>query len=635
MAVKPSSGVYVTEIDLSQAIAQASSSIGAIVITAKQGPVGSYQYITNTQQFLQMFGNPDPTVGFGHYAALAFLQDAQQLYVVRAIGSGYLYGGVMLQSPAASATTLFNDPQANPAAVDFTASLNGTTGNLAYFAASGPGSYAKNVAVGITSNNMRVPTSLTASLVASGGSLSAGVRQYVVTASNSTGETTASAPASATVPSSGYGITLTWGVVTAALSYNVYVMVGGVYQFLANVTTPTYTDTGAVTPEATVTPPTTYAGTPYFTVNVFNLAQNAVVPVEQWSCTLQNNTNGLGQQTELDQVINASTGSNYIQVVNNGMNLLPSELPLVYSTAPVALSGGSSGTAVTDSNVINSMQLFANVEDLTINILIGGGWVSPAVQLAMDKLSSNRMDTISVIDVPSAQQSAAAAVAYRNNTLNLNSNYSALYTPDVYILDPYNNLQVYVPPSGYAAGVMARTDRMAQPWYAPAGINRGLLNILGLRVVYDQGDRDLLEPAQVNYIRKFPGMGYAIMEAYTMQATLSALSFIPVRRMLMVIESAVQKALLGSLWEPNDPILQRQITSIIGQYLDTIVQGRGIKSYEVLCNSIDNPPALTAQGTLVVQVYIIPVLPVARISLQMVIMGQQMSFTEAISAVNA
>lgn len=634
MAVKPSSGVYVTEIDLSQAIAQASTSIGALVITAKQGPVGAYQYITNTQQFLQMFGSPDPSIGFGHYAALAFLQDAQQLYVVRAIGSGYTYGGAMLQSPSASATGLFNNPLPNPAAVNFTAPLNGTTENLAYFYASGPGSYAKNIAVSITSNNLTVPVGLTATAAASGGTLAAGTRQYVVTATNSTGETTQSVAASATIPGAGYGVNLAWTTVASALSYNVYVQVSGVYQFLATVTAPSYLDAGSVVPESAVTPPLTYAGTQYFTVNVFNLAQNAVVPVEQWNCTLQNNTNGLGQQTELEQTINASTGSAYIQVVNNGQNLVGT-LPLVFSTAKTTLSGGSSGTAVTDSNVVTALQLFANVEDLTINILIGGGWVSPAVQVAMDQISSTRMDTISVIDVPSAYQSSSAAVSYRNNVLNLNSNYSALYTPDVYILDPYNNLELYVPPSGYAAGVMARTDRMAQPWYAPAGLTRGLLSILGVRVVYDQGDRDLLQPAQVNYIRKFPGMGYAIMEAYTMQAMLSALSFIPVRRMLMVIESAVQKALLGSLWEPNDPILQRQISSIIGQYLDTIVQGRGIKSYEVLCNAIDNPPALTAQGTLVVQVYIIPVLPVARISLEMVIMGQSMSFTEAISAVNA
>ena len=634
MAVNPSSGVYVTEIDLSQAISQASATVGAIVITAKQGPVGSYEFITNSQQFLQMYGNPDPTVGFGHYAALAFLQEAQQLYVVRAIGSGYSYGGAMLQQMTTTTSALYNDPQANPAAINFATALNGALENLAYFYAIGPGSYAKNVAVSISSLNLSAPTSLTASAVASGGTLGASTRQYAVTASNTTGETLSAQSTPLTLTGSNNGVQLTWTAVASATAYNVYVQVGAVYEFLATVTAPTYLDTGAVTPETNVNPPTVYAGTPYFTVNVYDLTKNAVVPVESWKCTLTNNTDGLGNQTELEQVINAATGSSYIQVVNNGPNLVGT-LPLVFSVAQQTLSGGNSGAAVTDSTVINALQLFANKEDVSINILIGGGWVSPAVQLAMDTIASSRQDTISVIDVPSADQTSSAAVAYRNNTLNLNSNYSALYTPDLKILDTYNNLQLYVPPSGYAASIMARTDRLAQPWYAPAGLNRGKLNIQGVRVVYEQGDRDLLQEAQVNYIRKFPGQGYAIMEAYTLQAELSALSFIPVRRMLMVIETAVAKALLYSLWEPNDPILQQQITTIIGQYLDTIVATRGIKSYQVLCNSVDNPANTTANGTLVVQVYIIPVLPVARISLQMVIMGQQMSFTEAIAAVNA
>ena len=633
MAVNPSSGVYVTEIDLSQAISQASTTVGAIVITAKQGPIGSYKLITNSQQFLQLYGNPDSTVGFGHYAALAFLQEASQLYVVRAIGSGALYGGVMLQEMTATTSALYNDPQANPAAVNFATTLNGALENLAYFYAIGPGSYAQNVAVSITSLNLTAPANLTASAVASGGTLGASTRQYVVTASNTTGETVMSTSASVTLTGSNNGVLLSWNAVAQASAYNVYLQVGGTYELLTTVTTNTFTDTGALTPEATVNPPASYAGTPYFTVNVFDLTKNAVVPVEQWKCSLQNNTDGLGNQTELAQVLNASTGSNYINVVNNGTNL--SSVPLVFSVGQQALSGGSSGAAVTDSTVINAMQLFANKEDVSINILIGGGWVSPAVQLAMDTLATTRQDTISVIDVPSADQTSQAAVAYRNNTLNLNSNYSALYTPDLYILDTYNNLQLYVPPSGYAAAIMARTDRLAQPWYAPAGLNRGLLNILGVRQVYQQGDRDALQQAQINYVRKFPGQGYAIMEAYTLQSKLSALSFIPVRRMLMVIETAVSKALLYSLWEPNDPILQQQITTIIGQYLDTIVATRGIKSYQVLCNTIDNPANTTANGTLVVQVYIIPVLPVARISLEMIIMGQQMSFTEAISAVNA
>ncbi len=633
MGVQASSGVYVSEIDLSQAIQQAASSVGGIVITANRGPINSLQYITSPQQFLQMFGTPNPAIGYGHYAALAFLQEANQLYVVRAIGTGYTYAGGMLQSGTANTSDVFNYPQPDPTAVDFTQAVNGLTNNLAYFYNNGPGS-GEQTGIQISSQNMAPVGGLTATPIASGGTLSAGSITYAVSSTNGTGETVP-VTVTATVAAND-SVDLSWNAVTAATAYNVYKEVGAVLYLLATVTTPTFTDTGALV-VGTQVAPTSYAGTPEFNVLVYDLSKNNVVPVETWKCSLQNYTDGLGNQTELSQVINSppGIGSSYIGVNNYAVNLAAGSLPLVYSTPMVTLTGGSSGSAVTDGAVVTALQQFADPEQLQFNILIGGGWVSPAVQLAMDTIASTRMDVISVIDVPSNQQTSAAAVAYRSNTLNLNSNYSALYSPDLYVLDPYNTLQIYVPPSGYAAAVMARTDRVAQPWYAPAGLNRGLLNILGLRVVYNRGDRNLLQPAQINYIRKFPKLGYAIMEAYTMQAKLSALSFIPVRRMLMVIETAVRNALLFSLWEPNDPILQQQISTMIGSYLDTIVAARGIKSYQVLCNSVDNPANLTAQGTLVVQVYIIPELPVARISLEMVIMGQEMSFSEAISAVNA
>jgi phage tail sheath protein FI len=153
--------------------------------------------------------------------------------------------------------------------------------------------------------------------------------------------------------------------------------------------------------------------------------------------------------------------------------------------------------------------------------------------------------------------------------------------------------------------------------------------VLGVRVVYDQGDRDLLQANQVNYIRKFPGQGYAIMEANTLQTKQSALSFVPVRRMLIVIETAMENALLYSLWEPADPATEARIVGMLNDYLFSLKQNGSIQDYNVVSNTNNNTVNDLNQGILHVDVYILPTLPVQRIRLRTIITKQGLSFQEA------
>jgi phage tail sheath protein FI len=796
MAIGTSSGVYIGELDLSQVIGNASTSVAAIVFASSRGRVNERVFITSTKQFIEEFGTPDPKVSYAHYAALAFLQEGNQLWCVRAAGANAQYAGVVLQKlTAAPYATLFNYAMTQPSAFDPVTSVNGSTSeteNLSYIHAIGPGSYAKDVQVEFVSHNLKPVTGLTISslftakfslnvnknlsgpsdvqgvaianvaaltgattvggyapvpgdlvlltaqttatqnglyLVSAGAwvkqadpdyvrfitgpvlyrktapntyvaspetvggvvaanndlavfygqtvstqnglykwaattglwvkqtdqpqvlvggirmftlvngayvldnsfttaNLGVGTYNYLVTAANATGETLGTVGTS-TVSGANTANVLVWDSVVGASTYSVYGRTSGSIFLLATVTKPTFMDTGMLTPDATRVPPAAYLGSQDFTFNVYDNMINPTVPVESFTCTLKSNLNGFGQQTEFSAQLNdASNGSRYVRVVNPAFDDL--ETPLVYSTGKVSLTGGASGSAVSDSTIVNAWGLFSSKENCSINILINGGYASPTVQLAMDALASRRQDCIAILDLPSSYNLAATAVDYRNNKLNLNSNYSAIYGPDLLIADTYNGTQLYVPPSGHIAGVYAKTDRDNDPWFAPAGLTRGMLRVLGLRQVYSDGERELLQQSQINYVRKFPGIGYAVMEAYTMQGKMSALSFVPVRRMLMVIETAVAKAMMYSLWEPNDPIIRLQIVNMIGDYLEVIKQRRGIKRYLVVCNDDNNAPQTTANGTLNVDVYIDPVLPVARISLRMIVTKQGMSFSEAI-----
>jgi phage tail sheath protein FI len=790
------SDVYLSELDLSAVIANAINSAAAIVFASKQGPVGM-QRTTNVKQFIAMYGKPNPQVSYGHYCALAFLQQANSLYPTRAVGAGAVYGGSVLQNLSVNTSSQFNYPLSNPVSFNPASSINGSTSteqNLAYFFAVGPGSYASNVAVGIASNNLVPLGTVTASLSTTvqelaltnynltaptqvatvslanqatltgavtinsialttgqyvllvaqtipsqngvwlvntsgawtqststiafdtstshiwtvtavgstswtqyvwtiggitvqnndlclfngqttagqngvyryssttgtwtfvttqppsivaagqylfnlvgsvyvqdftfaGSTLQASLYTYYVTKVNAAGETL---PVMTTITpgTSGNVVELNWTADPLATSYRVYGRVANTIGLLGTTTINSFTDTGLLVPDTTKTYPTTYTGTNTFSVQIYDLTQNSASPVESFAVTLQANVNGLGQQTQMDTVINdATNGSNYIACVNSAASY--TTVPLVYSTPKMPLSGGSSGVAVADSDIIAAWQNYVSKTVVSVNMLINGGYSTPAVQTAMDLIARTRQDCTTILDMPSTSQTAAGAVDYRMNKLNLNSNASALYTPDVLITDTYNGNQILVPVSGYVAAQYAYADSNSSPAQAPAGLQYGVLPVNGVRVVYDEADMDLMSANQVNYVRQFPGLGYVIMEAWTLQSEMSALSFVPVRRMINNIEQAVQKALMGSLWSADDPATEDRIVSLITDYLEAKKQAGQIQNYDIESNSTNNPLNDVNQGILHVDTYILPTMPTQRILLRTIITKAGLSFQEA------
>jgi phage tail sheath protein FI len=212
--------------------------------------------------------------------------------------------------------------------------------------------------------------------------------------------------------------------------------------------------------------------------------------------------------------------------------------------------------------------------------------------------------------------------------LNANSSYGAIYSSDPLTDDIYNGKKLYTPPSGWAAALCARTDRVAGPQFAPAGLNRGLVDILGLREEYNPQERTDLFNAQVNYIRKFVGLGTSVFEQSTLQAKASALSWLSVRRMINVIKVSVKDFLMFTIHEPNDDFTRRQVVSSVSDYLESWKNARGILDYQVISDDSNNPPAKYNLGILTVTVFITPVIPVHEIQVDVVITKAGVSFSE-------
>lgn len=631
-----SADVRFQETDLSQVIASNSSSNAAIVLVSKQGRLTRFN-VTNVQDFISEYGKPDASISFGHYSALDFYKEGSSLQVVRVAGSGYIYSSAILKDSGTGVTSLAASEVdiTDPANIDWATVIpsGAYIPLLAFTPKSGPGSYGDNIAIQILSENVSVPASpdLSSDVL---GTLTDATYSYSVSAISEIGETLASSIATLDISGGGGlgSVEISWPAIPGARGYYLYGRSGSSLYRIATLgaSTLSFIDTGAVTPDTANPPVTNPALVPTpsleFTVQVFDMSSNTSVPKETFVCTLQDATNLSGVQTEATQLINPY--SSYINV-ESYVPLITDSIPVVLACAKFSLLGGDSGAAVTNGQIAQAWtDNFSDTEQVKVNIFINAGYTDVTVQQTMLHVAETRGDAFAILDVPSTMQASQDAITFRQLQLNANTSYGALYTSDNLESDNYSGKKLYVPPSGWVAAIFARTDRVGGPQFAPAGLNRGLIDVLALRYKYDGQERTNLFDAQINYTRNFIGMGNSIFEQVTLQAKHSALSWVAVRRMINVIKSSVRDFLMYSIHEPNDDFTRKMIVRSTSDYLQSWKNARGILDFSVISDDTNNPPAEYNLGILKVTVFITPVIAVHEIQVNMVITKAGLAFSE-------
>lgn len=364
-----------------------------------------------------------------------------------------------------------------------------------------------------------------------------------------------------------------------------------------------------------------------FYVKVYiDYADTSSQPAEIFLCSREQSVDGFGNQLFVESVIN--TKSKIINVKNNPFCGVVN----IETNALLTLVGGADGALPTSGQIATAWSVLADPETYPINVLINAGYSTPDVQHAMDATAKALGNCVALLDVPSNLQQTADATTYRNVALNLDSNYSALYTPDVLVYDPYNDMQLYIPLSGYAAAICARTDQQAALWKAPAGLTRGILNVLGVRQIYNQQARDALDAANINMLRKFSnGMGYVLWGQNTLQSEASALSNLNVRRLISYVEKAISGSSLYSDFELNSSLLRLFISNLATSFLQPIKNAGGLYDFKVVCDDTNNTNDTVASGDLMLDCYFDPVIPAKRIHLNAIITKTGSAFTTTIS----
>lgn len=299
--------------------------------------------------------------------------------------------------------------------------------------------------------------------------------------------------------------------------------------------------------------------------------------------------------------------------------------------------------AYTKGDIQNAQQTFADAEVFDVNILI-----AHALDInGMSEIAETRKDCIAVVapydfvtmvgKTPTAATMAVlegfgAQTPSNNKVYNVFGTYSAVYGNMKYQYDKFNDVNRWMSVAGDIAGLYAQTDANRDPWWAPAGLDRGKIkNVIKLAFNPNKQNRDELYVNSVNPIITIVGEGAGIVYGQkTATSRPSAIDRINVRRLLIVVEKAIATAVKSALFEFNDSFTRSRLIGIIEPFLRTVKSRRGLYDYLVVCDESNNPGSVVDANALVIDVYVKPTKVAEFITINMNITRSDANFQELV-----
>jgi len=222
---------------------------------------------------------------------------------------------------------------------------------------------------------------------------------------------------------------------------------------------------------------------------------------------------------------------------------------------------------------------------------------------------------------------------YFSSTLNRSSSYAFNVDNWKLVRDKYNNMNIWIPTDSDAAGLHARTFVQAEPWFSPAGFNRGQLkNTIRLAWSSNEKQRDVLYPLGINSIVAFKGEGTVLFGDRTALTTPSAFSRINVRTLFIVIKKAIARASRGLLFELNDEITRSIFRNATNRYLADVKGRRGVYDFRVISDESNNTPQVIDSNEFVGDIYVKPSRSINAIHLNFIATGTGVDFSEVENA---
>ena len=300
------------------------------------------------------------------------------------------------------------------------------------------------------------------------------------------------------------------------------------------------------------------------------------------------------------------------------------------TTYTVSLSGGTDALP-SDGNLQSSYDLFKNADSVDVSLIITGASSNVVSKYIVDNIAESRKDCVVFVspaktDVVNQAGSESTKVAAARNSYN-SSSYAFMDNNWKYQFDKYNNVYRWIPLNGDIAGLCARTDQQRDPWFSPAGYNRGQIkNVTKLAWNATKANRDDLYKIGINPVVTFQGEGTVLYGDKTMLTRPSAFDRINVRRLFIALVKAIAKAAKYSLFEFNDEFTRAQFVSLVQPYLRDVQGRRGIFDFRVVCDTTNNTPEVIDRNEFVGDIYIKPTKSINFIQLNFVAVRTGVSF---------
>ena len=636
MAFQVSPGVLVQEKDLTRIIPAVSTSIGAVAFQATQGPLDEVVSISSEQELVSKFGKPNSTTFEGFFTAANFLAYSNSLRVVRVQNSSVSNATESGSAFVIKNTTDYQDNYADGSASVglWAARTAGVFGNSLSISTC-PSATVYEETSKTTVNDASTTVGDTVVTVTSATGISVGdivnfgdeyEYRVVSISTNDLNIVRKEEPQYFGVSdSSGLHAVITNGAAVRRRwrHYDLFDKAPG--------TSPFATSLGGSNDElhiAVIDEDGAISGIKGEVLEVYGAvskASDAKTPqgdINYYPDVIYN------KSSYIYWMDHNSSGSNW------GSAASGTTFTDVTTVSNVSLQSGNDGTAATTAQKLSAYQKFADAETVDVGLIMAGNGDATHIDNLIT-IAENRKDAV-VFASPERSDVAGVADAnsQKNNVIGFfnairSSSYVVFDSGYKYMYDRYNDMYRYVPLNGDLAGLSARTDLVADAWFSPAGLNRGIIRgAVKLAFNPTKAQRDELYRARVNPVTTFPGQGTVLFGDKTGLTAPSAFDRINVRRLFITLEKAVATASKFQLFEFNDEFTRANFRNIVEPFLREVQGRRGITDFLVVCDETNNTGEVIDRNEFIAEIFIKPARSINFITLQFIATRTGVSFDE-------
>ena len=636
MAFQVSPGVLVQEKDLTRIIPAVSTSIGAFAGKFSKGPLDDVTSISSEQELVTKFGKPDSTNFEDFFSAANFLQYSNSLRVVRVQNSSVSNATESGSTFVIKNTTDYQNNHADGSASVglWAARTAGAWGNNLQISTC-PSATAYEETSKTTVNDASTAVGDTVVTVTSGVGISVGdivnfadKFEYRVVAVNTNDLSIVRKEEPAY-----FGVSDSSGLHNA-LTNGAAVRRRWKYYDLVNKapgTSPYASARGGSNDELHVViidEDGGITGTKGDVLEVYNsLSKASDAKSPQGSDNYYPNVI-YNQSSNIYWMDHNASGSNW------GSAASGTTFTDVTAVSNVSLQSGSDGSAATTGQKKTAYEKFADSETVDIGLIIAGAGDKTHIDNLIT-IAENRKDAIvfaspersDVVNIADSNTQKDNVIGFYNQ---INSTSYAVFDSGYkYMYDRYADIYRYVPLNGDIAGLAARTDLVADAWFSPAGLNRGIIRgAVKLAFNPTQSQRDELYRARVNPVATFPGQGTVLFGDKTGLSAPSAFDRINVRRLFIVLEKAIATASKFQLFEFNDEFTRANFRNIVEPFLREVQGRRGITDFLVVCDETNNTGEVIDRNEFIAEIFIKPARSINFITLQFIATRTGVSFDE-------